>query len=414
MKEMTEEQKHTAVGQMAGMVYQVYYFLRTLLTLEAGQYASLELYDDVAESSNNGIRYCQLKHSIRKGIRISERDHDLWKTLAMWVSFIQSKGDENTQMQFIMESEYLLLTNKETYDNNFVLLLNEFRADVNNDTKWNNLLVFITSQASKKKSDEGQSEVSKYAHAISKFKLNREFLAKVIIEEKSDDDILNDIDKILEISKYVRKNSVPVLREILLGKLVESFNETIQKGKASIYSAELFNKKFGYIFDDCRNRKFVHSNLSFQLPKEVDNLTFIKQLKDISDFKVMTRKAVVLSDYLEFSNDYNLSKSGLSPDEIVWFEKDVHNCWDTLFYEVYDEPNDIDEQEMNKKGRELLQKIRKENVLFNGDNIGITSSNGCYYYFSNGEHPTIGWRQDWKEKYNGKEWTEIYGYKTEQ
>ena len=39
---MTEEQRHSAAGSMAGMMYQVYYFLKQLLLLQPGESASLE------------------------------------------------------------------------------------------------------------------------------------------------------------------------------------------------------------------------------------------------------------------------------------------------------------------------------------------------------------------------------------
>ena len=39
------------------------------------------------------------------------------------------------------------------------------------------------------------------------------------------------------------------------------------------------------------------------------------------------------------------------------------------------------------------------------DEIGPAESNGCYYHFSDGETPRIGWRVDWETLYNGKEWT---------
>ena len=63
-----------------------------------------------------------------------------------------------------------------------------------------------------------------------------------------------------------------------------------------------------------------------------------------------------------------------------------------------------------KTARKVLYETRNIKLEFvEGESID-KFSNGCYYYFSDGEHPTIGWRKDWMEKYNGKDWTEIYGY----
>ena len=53
----------------------------------------------------------------------------------------------------------------------------------------------------------------------------------------------------------------------------------------------------------------------------------------------------------------------------------------------------------------MLDGVRNENPIFDQDILNETSSNGCFYHFSDGDKPKIGWRFDWKEKYNGAEWT---------
>lgn len=124
---MSEEQKHTAAASMAGMVYQVYYYLKQLLLLQPGETASLEVLDDVALVSDEKVRYIQLKHTSKANKLMAKRDHDLWKTLAMWVEIIQSKGGDEEQKQWLLGTEYVLLTNKKTENNDFVTLLNEFK-----------------------------------------------------------------------------------------------------------------------------------------------------------------------------------------------------------------------------------------------------------------------------------------------
>lgn len=46
----------------------------------------------------------------------------------------------------------------------------------------------------------------------------------------------------------------------------------------------------------------------------------------------------------------------------------------------------------------------KEDLKFEEDQLTRTQSNGCFFYFSDGERPKLGWRYDWKNKYNGIEW----------
>lgn len=179
---MTEEQRHSATGSMAGMMYQVYYFLKQLLLLQPGESASLELYDDVALASGEKVKYVQLKHTVKGGKRMTKRDYDLWKTLAMWVTIIQSKGGDEKQRQWLIESEYVLLTNKETEDNDFVALLSEFKSNVADENAWKKLCDFIDEQASKNtpKEDGKINEVDNFAKTLKEFKYKKVFLPSII------------------------------------------------------------------------------------------------------------------------------------------------------------------------------------------------------------------------------------------
>ena len=63
------------------------------------------------------------------------------------------------------------------------------------------------------------------------------------------------------------------------------------------------------------------------------------------------------------------------------------------------------EDDIKKAAQHVIKGIRGENLIFDEDNLNRDQSNGCFYYFSDGDKPKIGWRYDWKEKYNGEEWT---------
>ena len=180
---MTEEQRHSAAGSMAGMMYQVYYFLKQLLLLQPGESASLELYDDVALALGETIKYVQLKHTVDGNKRMTKRDRDLWKTLAMWVIIIQSKGGDEEQRQWLLGSEYVLLTNKDTEDNEFVALLEDFKRNGTDENAWKKLCDFIDKQATKNTANEDgkTNDVDNFAKALAEFKLKREFLQSVVV-----------------------------------------------------------------------------------------------------------------------------------------------------------------------------------------------------------------------------------------
>ncbi len=408
---MSEEQKHTAADSIAGMVYQVYYYLKQLLLLQPGETASLELLDDVASVSDERIRYFQLKHTSEANKRMTKRDHDLWKTLAMWVEIIQSKGRDEEQKQWLLDSEYVLLTNKKTENNDFVTLLKEFKKDATKDKNWKKLCDFIDKQATKNapKEDGKLVDVDKYAKTLKEFKYKKDFLQRVVVEEQTDEEIQKSIIKILVNNKYIDEINAPALMKALYGELLCSFKDTIQNSIESKYSDEEFNKGFGKYFHAYSKRRFLPPQYSIPIKGSPDDFIFIKQLLDINDTKAATekRKLMLVREMLNFDEAYNLAINSITHDEQIQFEYNVHSKWDNIFLNIYQSGNSGANDE--EKARNVLFETRQIKLEFvEGESIE-TFSNGCYYYFSNLKHPTIGWRKDWKERYNGKDWTEIYG-----
>ena len=409
---MTEEQGHSAAGPMAGMMYQVYYFLKQLLLLQPGESASLELYDDVALASGETIKYVQLKHTVVGNKRMTKRDHDLWKTLAMWVKIIQSKGGDEEQKQWLLGSEYVLLTNKDTEDNEFVALLKDFKRNGTDENAWKKLCDFIDKQATKNTSNEDgkTNEVDNFAKALAEFKYKREFLQRVVIEEQSDDEIHHSIINILVNNKYIDERNAQPLMKALYGELICSFKDTIQKNVECAFSDESFKDRFGNYFHAYAKRRFVPPMYSVPIVGNPHNFTFVKQLLDINDNKATNESRILMlvREMLNFDEAYRSAVKSITRDEQIQFEYNVHSKWDDIFLNIHQESNGECDEE--KTARKVLYETRNIKLEFvEGESID-KFSNGCYYYFSDGEHPTIGWRKDWKEKYNGKDWTEIYGY----
>ena len=61
---MSKTSDYTALGPLVGFVYQIYYFLSRLLTIQDGETVSLEKIDDVGVETGEKKTYLQLKHSI--------------------------------------------------------------------------------------------------------------------------------------------------------------------------------------------------------------------------------------------------------------------------------------------------------------------------------------------------------------
>ena len=408
---MSEEQKHTAAASMAGMVYQVYYYLKQLLLLQPGETASLEVLDDVALVSDEKVRCFQLKHTSKANMLMAKRDHELWKTLAMWVKIIQSKGGDEEQKQWLLGTEYVLLTNKKTKFNKFVSLLNEFKKDATKEENWKKLCDFIDEQASKNipAKDDRQVDVDKYAKTLKEFKYKSEFLQRVVVEEQTDEEIQESIIKILVNNKYIDERNAPALMKALYGELLCSFKDTIQNSIESKFSDEEFNKKFGKYFHAYSKRRFLPPRYDIPIEGSPNDFIFIKQLLDINDTKAATEKRILMlvHEMLNFDEAYNLAINSITHDEQIQFEHNVHSKWDDIFLNIHQEGDSGSSKE--EKARKVLFETRKIKLEFvEGESID-KFSNGCYYYFSNLKYPTIGWRKDWMERYNGKDWTEIYG-----
>lgn len=410
----------SGIPSMAGFLYQIFYYLKVLLSLKPTETASLELHDDVALEDVETIKYFQLKHST-SGIskNLTKRDGDLWKTLYIWVKIIQSKGTLEEQKKWMSKSKFVLVTNKDTENNDFVNLIQQYLSNDNDDGDWIKIEGFISEQANKKKptkkelkdldqdnkKEEKTTKVSIYADKLNKFELKRDLITSVEVITQSDEEIFNEISDILRYSKHILKGRVSTLVEVLLGKLEISFKDTILKGVCSEYSGKSFDEHFGPTFRQFLRQKFVTMPLKVTDPDKYLSSTFIKQLSDIGDHAVQDNKIVsTITQRLSFENDYNASKQDISIDDQQTFEKDIHLNWENHFEHYNGYITDLSsEQDIKKSAKDILYQIRNSKINFSGEPLSNESVYGCYYYFSDGDHPTIGWRSDWKDKYNGED-----------
>ena len=405
-----------AGGSIAGFIYQIYYFLYRLLTMQRGETVSLEKIDDVGkETEKEETRtYYQLKHSINSKPsdikRMSDRDTDLWKTLSMWVNIIKKQGDENAQRAWIEQSEFVIISNKTTDTNHFFQLLGECQK---NKREWEDLKKYMAEQAAVESKDkktekeakekEDKKNIYYYTKNVNEFALLKEFLLKVKPEFKSDDNIVSDIDFWLVNQQHFREANAKNMRRTLYGKIAEML-----KGKVLEYDLEGFDKDFGELFRKMKDRKFVATNKVVVVPEKPLEQTFIKQLRDIDDFKSKSIEKVkeLTEQRLRFENDYYNALDAGGDDDRVSFERDVKTRWDNHFGEQNDEINEHSTpDEIKNAAKAVVKGVRGEYPIFDGEALNADSSNGCFYYFSDGKTPRIGWRYDWKEKYNGEEWT---------
>lgn len=396
-----------AGGVVAGFIYQIYYFLYRLLSMQEGETVSLEKFEDVGTEKVEKKTYYQLKHTVATTgttvARMRDRDTDLWKTLSMWIDKIEEQGDEAAQRKRIGESEFVLLSNKSTDDNTFFQRVKAYKEE----GKWEELKEYIEEQVDKsdasavaEKKDKSIREFTKH---VNEFALLKDFLWKVDARFMSDDDIKERIDYVLVNRYHLKRPNAIVLRETLYGRV-----SGLLTGKELEFTFESFHTTFGELFTKVRNRKFVPKNRNVRIPDEPRKQTFIRQLVDIDDVLAQTKDDIeeLTLQKLQFENDYNDALAVGDDDDRTNFEKDVKARWKKHHRKNNNGISSTNSSdEIKRAAQAVLEEVRNEHPVYDQDILNETSSNGCFYHFSDGDKPKIGWRYDWKDRYNGEEWT---------
>lgn len=400
-----------AGGSVAGFIYQIYYYLYRLLTIGVDEVVSLEKFEDVGVEKDKSKTYYQLKHTSKstesKVERMRDRDTDLWKTLSMWVDKIKEGRDEDEQKAWIAESDFVLLSNKSTEDNTFFNKVNAFQTE----GKWEELKSYIEEQAAKGSKDDAEEEenieekkktIRTYTNNVNDYPLLKEFLLKVRPEFKSDDKIREDIEYLLVNQHHFKEKNAKRLRETLYGKLAGML-----KGGSLEFSMKSFHETFGELFVKMKERKFVVTNKACVIPDNPREQTFIKQLTDIDDYLAQTIDDIknLTLQKLRFENDYNSALDVSDPDDRSNFEREVKNRWNKQHKKHNKNISETTPiEDVKKAAMQVVESVRDEELLFDDDKLNSDQSNGCFYYFSDGNRPKIGWRYDWKDIYNGEEW----------
>lgn len=406
---MSKTNEFGALGSIGGYIYQVYYFLYRLLTIRDGETVSLEKIDDVGVEDGESRIYYQLKHSKNSKLtgvmRMADRDTNLWKTLNMWVSIVKKQGDEDAQREWMSNSEFVLISNRTMETNKLIDLVKAYKADPNN--KWEELEKYLSEQASKDPKEKMEGERKKniyvYTKNVNEYRLKAELFKQVTITCESDDELLKKIDKELQSGKFVPEERVQDARYMVMGKLIDS----VIRGKAE-YTMDSFAEAYGRLFRNLRERKYITVNRKVKVPVNLMEQTFVKQLLDVDVLRINDANRVIdmTTKKLEFENNYRASNNSAGIYVQRQFEKDMHTEWRNIF----DDHNyNLDfmsaEKDKQAAGKEVWKEVKSIHLKYDQEDIGPSDSNGCFYHFSDGESPQIGWRCDWESLYNGREWT---------
>lgn len=419
----TEEGKHTVPGVIAGFVFQFYYFLYELLIIKPGETVSFEKLDDTASELEDGqITLYQVKHTVKNvgvpkdsSVMLTNRATELWKTLDLWRKLIVGESSNNRseeeQLEYIKTHKFVLVVNKDVDGNKLFELCDAIRKSKADLKKVIEVLNEISlKERPSKSNNQTESDtkpkkrnVQSMIEDLRDFEFVIEFLGKVEFKVTSIDDIkVKCHDHLRGYMNYSLADVSKVFNDFYT-ELSLDFDTEIAKGNHIEYKHTEKLERFERVFQLHRQ-----DSLDFRIdmkPFDSDftKLVCIRQLEKVGDIQLSSidKIARYTSHFLSFKNRYLELKdeSRILESEDNNFREDAIAFYKNEFDYAYDELGDsTNDDEINKKAKELLYKIRANKLSLRNEQLGIPISNGAYYYLS--DERLIGWHPEWETLFN--------------
>ena len=411
-----EQSKRSAADIFAAFEYQWNYFvLRLLKENDDAATVSFELHDDVDTQTEEGITLYQIKHSVRKSskgetINLSNRDTDLWKTISIWMTFIEEQPDilENTKFQ--------LITNKAISKNKFVEAIEAFHDTHSVEDLKSAFVTIKESKRTEKSKIESDKSVNNHLNVsqIISDLLNKDYLKEFcsrISISKTSDILKEDIKRIMGNRFGLNYNRIDwVYNKLMTSLKDDSIVNIINKTPVS-YNGSIFTERYQSILDIGRKK------LNFRFDYSLDNLSgdfrdflFIKQLISIDDTKNddLDRIADLTKNWLFFYNNLqeHWNNNDIIHEDVKRLTEDVYAKWRTYYHSNHRRIiSEATCSELCEAGCNTVDSMRQCEFLLADTPLGNFLSEGCIYYYSNSateiipDLPLIGWHRDWKNKF---------------
>ena len=406
--DIIENTGHDAKGAK-GFDYQFLYFINRLLKMaDKRDDVSYEKYDDVSMSSEEGLVYFQLKHTIggrnQKTVNLSLRDYDLWKTLAVWID-ITNKQDEDKRIDFLESNSFVLVTNKNPVNNPFWMELQKYQKGEMSFDELKKFYTKVYDETGESKRKEVNGQKGKTTKGYIKCLIDFDY-ADQLLKSMSicfEPDLKKEILESLELNKNIPHKNVEEAYQELLGMIRDKY----YSDKKDSYTREEFSKVFDRICQKYRERKFTFKrNTMTKLPPHLEDQVFIKQLMDVEDISLEDDPLIVeyTMEKFDYINSIRVATKNddVSEEEVENVRADAVRYWRQKYKHYMGRINPDDNDKIIEKASDLLNDIRDKNIYFVEKEIESYFSNGCFYYLSDkdSEHePQIGWRPGWEEKY---------------
>lgn len=410
-----EQSKRSAADIFVAFEYQWDYFVLMLLKEnDDDATVSFELRDDVDTQTEEGITLYQIKHSVRKSskgetINLSNRDTDLWKTISIWMKYIDDEPDilENTKFQ--------LITNKAISKNRFVEAIEAFHNTHSVEDLKSAIVTIKESERTEKSKIKSDNSVTNHLNVaqiitdlLNKTYLN-EFCSRIYIL-KTSDVLEEDIKRIMSNRFGLNHNRIDWVYDQLMTKLRNDSIDNIKSGKSVTYNGAVFKERYQSILDIGRRKIYFKDCSINDFEGNFRELLFMKQLFSVYYVKEneVDRMSRLTLSWLRFNNNFHelCNDNILINEDVNNLTKDVLSAWDNCYNKKYRKITEMStDGELSEAGCCTIDDMREKLFSLAETPLGNQLSEGCIYYYSNSateiipDLPLIGWHRDWKNKF---------------
>lgn len=401
-----------ASGAASGYIYQ---FEKALLTLSRLQnntdFVSIESVDDVAAHNQKGsvLMTFQAKHSILStGTTFEDTSNALWRTFEIWIQKINSNIFDNKTI-FVcstnkkISSETLLSKIKNENFSDVIVLINDLlilqKAKLLTAKKGTHIQKIIDYIEFVLKNQAVFETIKNNLKIEDEERTKEKFIVELHLSSDSYTDAIRD--SIYEefygwIS--LRAKSKWLNSDVAYFSKNEFDDKYFQiKTNPSIMNAVFRTKERLGAIDDglikkARQEMFVRQIEDMTRNKEAKERIIVRAIHDFIYSDVEIKHIIIKGDYTEY--DFEV------------FVKQCKTHWQELYdVKVLKEIDEYNEEEKNLISIDIYDSIMKSIELKFKEGFGFTTEseyvkNGCFLNLSN--NPEIGWRPDWKIKYQSK------------
>ncbi|WP_335996457.1 hypothetical protein [Acinetobacter pittii] len=402
---MSHLQKVAADKQSLGFEFQDFVFIEKLIELRPEQSLGLEVYDDIHVTTNddNGVAkellLIQVKHSIDAS-NISDRDIDIWKTFYNWLKLVP-------ELPSHLQLKFQLYTNKKLNNQEFVSLLKYPSKNLKEILNFINKTHQDISEAElKKKPSDSSNPIAKYVKAIAEASDEHVEFIFTRFEFHSDNSAI-----INRISLALRQLAIPVsrideTRKYIVGSFKESKFSRIIKGEKVEITFDVFRNEMGFdrIIRSARALpadfdEFLDMYYDYQRPDTLSfrSSKFHDQLKDIGidDEEIVDRgiEMMLAEEFMKSLED----AGSFSASENKRLEYKAISDWRLIHNQIHRTSTSDNEDKNFQAALDCYYQTMRSSLKAGNVELPINLSCGKYIKLSN--LPRIGWRKDWKGKF---------------